>query len=158
MNSRAVLITIAAFTLAASAMQANAIDRIKITDSELSCIQLYTEIGEMDTLLGTAKDSRDASSSAATTADIASKSTGVAVHAAASAGSYGAAMGLAQAAPFIGLFGNVAKGVAAEKEKAASEEVADAKARKEHLTGLFISKSCKASEFQTKSKPASTAN
>jgi len=141
-------LAVAAAIAFSPAVLAQAIERVKLTDNELSCGDIHSEIGEMNKLMGVARESRDGSSTAATAADVAQASTGLAVQAAVSSGSYGAALGLAQAAPFIGLFGNVAKGVAEAKQKESAERLGDAKARKEHLTGLFISKGCKVADLQ----------
>lgn len=140
------------------AASAQAIEKMKITDAELSCGQLYSEIGDMDRIIGVTKDSRDTSANTSTAVTVAQQAGGHAVHAAAVAGNYGAAAGLAQAMPFVGLFGSVAKGVADTQERASAERLADAKGRKEHLTGLFINKGCKASELQAQEKPATPAN
>ncbi|HQR04988.1 MAG: hypothetical protein JSR19_03515 [Proteobacteria bacterium] len=143
----AALSSLVAITLAPLAL-AEPIERIKLTDNDLSCPDIYKEIGEMNKIMGVARDTRDGSSTTATAADVAQSSTGLAVQAAAASGSYGAAMGLAQAAPFIGLFGKVAKGVADSKEKESAERLGDAKARKEHLSGLFINKGCKVADLE----------
>ncbi|MCF8198085.1 MAG: hypothetical protein K9J42_04920 [Sulfuritalea sp.] len=131
------------------AAHAQTIDKIKLTDSELTCTQIYAEIGEMDTIMGVSKESRDSSATAATTAGMTQQATGVAVHAAAMSGSLGAAVGLAQAAPLLGLFGSATKSVAEAKEKESGERMGEAKARKEHLTGLFVGKGCKVSEMKS---------
>lgn len=128
---------------------AQAIDKIKLTDSELTCAQIYSEIDEMNIIVGVARESRDSSATAATTAGMTQQATGVAVHAAAMSGSLGAAVGLAQAAPLLGLFGSATKSVAETKEKESSERLGEAKARKEHLTGLFVGKGCKVSEMKS---------
>lgn len=132
---------------------AQTIDKIKLTDSELTCAQIHAEIGEMDTVMGVSKESRDSSAAAATTAGMTQQATGVAVHAAAMSGSLGAAVGLAQAAPLLGLFGSATKSVAETREKESGERLGEAKARKEHLTGLFVGKGCKISEIKSAAVP-----
>jgi len=127
---------------------AQTIERVKLTDAELTCSQIYAEIDEMNKIMGIAKSDRDASATTATTAGLTQQATGVAVQAAAMSGSLGAAVGLAQAAPLLGLFGSATKGVADAKEKEAAERLGEAKARKEHLTGLFVSKNCKLSDVK----------
>lgn len=133
------------------AVCAQTIERVKLSDTELSCQQIYGEIGEMDAIMGTARDSRDASTTTATTAGLTQQATGVAAQAAAMSGSYGAAIGLAQAAPLLGLFGSATKAVAENKQKESAERLSEAKARKERLTELFVSKPCKLSEVQSAS-------
>ena len=136
---------------------AQTIDRIKLTDSELSCPQIYVEIDDMNKIMGIARDERNASSSTAAAAGMTQQATGVAVQAAALSGSLGAAVGLAQAAPLLGLFGSVTKTVADSKEKESAERLGDAKARKEHLTGLFVSKGCKLSDMKPAAATTATA-
>lgn len=135
---------------------AQSIDRVKLTDGDMSCSQIYREIGEMEDIMGVAQAERTNSSTTSATAGMAQQATGVAVHAAAMSGSLGAAVGLAQAAPILGLFGSVTKASADSKEKASTERMADAKARKEHLTGMFVSRNCKLSEVQAEA--AKSAN
>jgi hypothetical protein len=136
----------------APALHAQSIERMKLTDGDLTCPQIYAEVGEMEKVMGIAKDDKSASANTSAAAGMTQQATGVAVHAAAMSGSMGAAVGLAQAAPLLGLFGNVAKAAADSKEKESAERMADAKARKEHLTGLFVSKGCKLSDV----RPATT--
>lgn len=133
---------------------AQTIDRVKLTDSELSCPQIYGEIDDMNKIMGIAKGDRDASATTASTAGLTQQATGVAVQAAAMSGSLGAAVGLAQAAPLLGLFGSATKSVADAKEKDAAERLGEAKARKEHLTGLFVSKGCKLSDVKQETAAA----
>lgn len=132
----------------APALHAQSIERMKLTDGDLTCPQIYVEVGEMEKIMGIAKDEKSASATTANAAGMTQQATGVAVHAAAMSGSMGAAVGLAQAAPLLGLFGNVAKAAADSKEKESAERMADAKARKEHLTGLFVGKGCKLSDVR----------
>lgn len=127
---------------------AQTIEKIKLTDNELNCSQIYGEIGDMDKIIGSAKSTRDASATTSTAADVAQTAGGHAVQAAASAGNYGAALGLARAMPFVGMFGSVAKGVSETKQRESAEQFNDAKARKEHLTELFINRGCKMSEMK----------
>lgn len=134
---------------------AQTIERVKLTDSELTCPQIYGEIDEMNKIMGVAKGERDASATTASTAGLTQQATGVAVQAAAMSGSLGAAVGLAQAAPLLGLFGSATKSVADAKEKDAAERLGEAKARKEHLTGLFVGKNCKLSDIKQEAAASS---
>lgn len=133
---------------------AQAIEKMKITDTELSCAQIYAEIGEMDKIIGDTKGTRDTSANTATAVDVAQQAGGHAANAAAMAGNYGGALGIARAMPFVGMFGSVAKGVSETKQRESGERLGEAKARKEHLTSLFIGKSCKASELKPAESPA----
>lgn len=149
--------TAAIFTIAfcptAWAQSSGIIERVKITDGELSCKQIYDEIGQMDKVMGVAQGTRDASSTASTAADVAQAALPAAAQIAAQAGNYGGALGLAQALPFASLFGGVARGVAQQQQSSAQENLTNAKARKEHLTTLFLGKGCKLAEVTA---PAAT--
>ena len=147
---------LAALALLPLTCGAQAIDRIKLTDSEMSCPQIYVEIDDMNKIMGIARDERNTSASTAAAAGMTHQATGVAVQAAALSGSLGSAIGLAQAAPLLGLFGSVTKTVADSKEKESAERLGDAKARKEHLTGLFVSKGCKLSDVKPTAAAAPT--
>lgn len=137
---------------------AQGIDRVKLTDGDLTCPQIYVEIGDMDKIMGIAKDERSTSANTAAAAGMTQQATGVAVQAAAMSGSLGSALGLAQAAPLLGLFGSATKAVADSKEKESAERMTEAKARKEHLTGLFVSRNCKLSDVAPTGSSASNAS
>ena len=134
---------------AAFAQQAAApgpIDRVKITDNELSCAQIHGEIGDMDKIVAEArvieakqKTNTTAASAAGTAAEVAGRT-----------GLFGAIGGLTGH-----LFGQVAAQTAAgavqqtsaQSAQQAGERAKQAGARKEHLTGLFLAKDCKASDL-----------
>jgi len=124
------------------------IPRAKLTDGELTCQQIYTEVTEMEKILGTTSETAKTSEQVSKGAELAHGTAGHAAHAAAIAGNTGAAIGIAQAAPFLGMFGNAAKVVADSKTSDAKSRLEQAKARHEHLTGLFGTKGCKASEMK----------
>jgi hypothetical protein len=145
-----IVFSLMCFSLLASAQT---IDRVKLTDADLGCQQIYGEIGDMDKILGIAKDERDTSGTAASAAGMTQQATGVAAQAAMMGGNMGAVVGIAQAAPFLGLFGSAAKSYAENKQKDSAERMGEAKARKEHLTGLFVSKGCKLADVKP---PAAT--
>lgn len=139
-----------ATALCAAALSASAqqpIDRVKITDNELTCRQIHGEIGQMDGIAKSAGESRDASKNVALGADAAAAAAPVAAQAAAASGSIGAAVGLSQLAPLANLFGGLAKTKAADNANQAQEYMRSAQARKEHLTTLFVNKGCKASDL-----------
>lgn len=122
------------------------IDRIKITDNELSCSQIHGEIGQMERIASQAKGVEDKERTSATAAGAA----GTAAEVAGRTGLFGAFGGVAGA-----LFGQVATQTAAgavqqtsaQSAQQAAERVKQAQARKEHLTGLFLAKDCKASDL-----------
>jgi hypothetical protein len=141
----------------ALAQSSGVIEKIKITDGDLTCKQIYAEIGEMDKLMGVNKQTRDNASTANTAADVAQTALPAAAQAAAYAGNYAGAVGLAQALPFASIFGSVAKGVAKQQESSAAETLGNAKGRKEHLTGLFLQKGCKLSDVAPPAPAPATA-
>lgn len=133
---------------AAFAQQATApgpIDRVKITDNELSCAQIHGEIGDMDKVVGEAR-AIEAKQKTNTTA---AGAAGTAAEVAGRTGLFGAIGGLTGH-----LFGQLAAQTAAgavqqtsaQSAQQAGERARQAVARKEHLTGLFLAKDCKASD------------
>lgn len=129
-----------AFTAAAQP-----IERVKITDNDMSCRQIHDEIGAMDKTIGEAK-AKQAEGETATTA---AQAGGVAAEVASRTGLF---------AQVGGLFGHIAGTVAAKTAagvaeqsgqknvQAAKEREQQALGRKEHLTALFLAKGCKASD------------
>lgn len=132
------------------------IDRVKITDNELSCAQIHGEIGDMDKIVAQAKTTEDKERTSATAAGAA----GTAAEVAGRTGLFGAFGGVAGA-----LFGQVATQTAAgavqqtsaQSAQQAAERAKQAQARKEHLTGLFLAKDCKASDLNAPGKTLSGA-
>lgn len=154
---RHLLIGLALATTSAIAQQPAAntpIDRVKITDNELSCAQIHGEIGDMDKIVGESKASEDKGRTSATAAGAA----GTAAEVAGRTGLFGAFGGVAGA-----LFGQVATQTAAgavqqtsaQSAQQAAERAKQAQARKEHLTGLFLAKDCKASDLNAPGKTLS---
>lgn len=143
------LVSLLSFVLSPIAFAAeDYIPRAKLTDGELTCKQIYTEVGEMEKILNASSDSGKTSEQVSKGAELVHGTAGHAAHAAAVTGNAGAALGIAQAAPFLGMFGSAAKVVADSKTGDAKSRVEQAKARHEHLTGLFGTKGCKASEMK----------
>jgi len=132
------------------------IDRVKITDNELSCGQIHGEIGEMDKLAAESKAVEEKQRTSATAAGAA----GTAAEVAGRTGLFGALGGLTGH-----LIGQVATQTAAgavqqssaQSAQQASERARQAQARKEHLTSLFLAKDCKASDLSVPGKPLSGA-
>lgn len=124
---------------------AQPIERVKISDNDLSCRQIHDELGQMDAIIRAAQEKQKS----AETSTTAAQAGGVAAEVASRTGLFG---------KIGGLFGHIAgtaaaktaAGVAeqsAQKEaQAAKEEESQALARKEHLTALFLAKGCKASD------------
>jgi|GEM_PF-773615 len=154
---RFVLLGIALATNAALAQQpapTGPIDRVKITDNELSCAQIHGEIGDMEKVVAQSKAAEDKERTSATAAGAA----GTAAEVAGRTGLFGAFGGVAGA-----LFGQVATQTAAgavqqtsaQSAQQAAERSKQAQARKEHLTGLFLAKDCKASDLNAPGKTLS---
>lgn len=140
---------IAAFTLTALlCFGANAqnIERIRITDNDLSCRQVHDELGAMDKVIADAKQAQASSETTATAGQVG----GVAAEVASRTGLFG---------QVGGLFGHIAGTVAAktaanvteQSGKQGAQQSADrekqALARKEHLTSIFLSRGCKSSDL-----------
>ena len=104
---RIVLLGFALATNAAQAQQpapTGPIDRVKITDNELSCAQIHGEIGDMEKFVAQSKATEDKERTSATAAGAA----GTAAEVAGRTGLFGAFGGVAGA-----LFGQVATQTAA---------------------------------------------
>jgi hypothetical protein len=138
----------AAFALIAllpSAANAQNIERIRITDGELSCRQIHDELGTMDKAITEAKQAQASSDNTA----IAGQAGGVAAEVASRTGLFG---------QVGGLFGHIAGTVVAKTAADVTtqsgkqgvqqgiEREKQALARKEHLTTVFVGKGCKASD------------
>lgn len=117
------------------------IERIRMTDNELSCGQIYGESQKMDKVIAEASNSQSTNQSAGVVANVAGQ--------AATSGVLG---GFASRVPFGGLFGQAmasgAQQVAANNAQASAERTQQASARKQHLTSMFLAKNCKLSELQ----------
>lgn len=132
------------------------IERVKITDNDLSCAQIHAEIGDMDKADPDAKTVEDKEKTSATAAGAANTAAEVAGR----TGLFGAFGGVAGA-----LFGQVATQTAAGAVQQSSAQSAaqaatrakQAQARKEHLTNLFLAKECKASDLSAPGKSLSGA-
>lgn len=121
------------------------IERVKITDNELSCRQMHDELGQMERIIAEAK----AAQAEGEKTTLAGQAGGVAAEVASRTGLF---------AQVGGLFGHIAGTVASKaaadvaaqsgQKSAASakEREQQALGRKEHLTALFLAKGCKASD------------
>ncbi|MDZ4202962.1 MAG: hypothetical protein U1C96_12545 [Gallionella sp.] len=147
MMKRLSIVVLPALLSFAVSVQAESIERIKITDNELSCRQIYDELGSLDKTIAKAKETQSSGQTTATTGQAA----GVAAEVATRTGFFGQFGGLSGH-----LLGSVASKTAANVTEQSGQQTAQqaaeterqAQARKEHLTGLFISRSCKASELK----------
>jgi len=135
----------------AVAQQPAPIDRVRITDNELSCAQIHGEIAQMDRLAADAKTVESKERSSATAAGAA----GTAAEIAGRTGLFGALGGITGA-----LFGQAATQTAAgavqqsstQSAQQAAERARQAQARKEHLASLFLARECKASDLDAPGK------
>ena len=152
--------------------QAQIIERVKMTDGDLTCQQLYAETVDMDAVMAknktTPAEAPAGASGASQTASIATQAEGVsniaqgAATISAYSGSFGGFGAFGSLGSLIGGAAKMAQGSAAQQaateavaqQKAAAEQQAkaqmtgQAQARKEHVTSLFLSKACKMSEIQ----------
>ncbi len=178
------LLCAAALTLLAAGVQAQTIERIKMTDNDLTCKQIYGEIGLMDGVIARANQpvAVPAQAAAAAPADNgqgAAIGAGVAgavaqtaiANAAVRSGGFGGFGGFGGG--LGGMFGGIAQqAMASQAQQQAQQQAAaqaaaqqaqqqaqmqaqqnmlmgqQAQGRKEHLTGLFLSKGCKMSDVQ----------
>ena len=136
------------------AVMAQPIDRLKISDNEMTCKQLHGEIAAMDKIMAEAKEAEASGQNTAT----AGKAGDVAAEVASRTGLFGSFGGLAGH-----IFGSVASKAAAsateqsgqQTSQQAAERTRQAQARKEHVTGLFLDKGCKSSDLNF--EPAASA-
>ncbi len=128
------------------AQQPAPIERIKITDNEMNCAQMHAETVAMDKAIADSKAAADSGSNTA----VAGQAGSVAAEVAGRTGLFGAFGGMAGA-----LFGQAAAqtaaGVATQSGQQTAQQAAErsrqALARKEHVTGLFLARGCKASDL-----------
>lgn len=150
---------IAAFALTALiSLSANAqnIERIKITDNDLSCRSIHDELGAMDQVIAEAKQAQASSETTTTAGQVG----GAAAEVASRTGLFG---------QVGGLFGHIAGTVVAKTAANVTEQTGkqgaqqgaerekQALARKEHLSSIFLGRGCKSSDLDYKpaSSPAS---
>ena len=155
MPSKRILAVIPALCLGIAQAQAQEpIERIKITDNNLTCRQMFDEREAMDKAIADAKAAQSSGQVTAT----AGQAAGVAAEVAQRTGLFGQLGGLTGH-----LFGsvaskaaaNVAEQTGAQDAAKAAEREKQALARKEHLTQLFLTKGCSAAD---PSAPARTPN
>ena len=128
------------------------IERVKITDNDLTCQAKYNELQGLDKIIAEAKATQSSGQTTAT----AGQAAGVAAEVASRTGLFGSLGGLTGH-----LFGTVASKAAANVAEQqgqmtaaqAVEREKQALARKEHLTQMFLAKGCSASD---PSAPAKT--
>lgn len=156
-----------ALTLPGAVVHAQTIERVRMTDNDLSCQQIYDETVQMDAVV--ARASQPAAPVAAVAdpnANVGAQVAGAVattaiVHGAARSG-FGGFGGFGGGSLLGGLLGGAAQQAAtanAQQQAVAQQQASlqtqqgalmaqQAQARKEHLTTLFLSKGCKLGEMQ----------
>jgi hypothetical protein len=168
----------AALLLSGPLVNAQTIERVKMTDNDLSCQQIYGEITQMDGVIARASQPAPVAPTAAVAGAVPDATTGMGAQVAGAVaqtavansvarGGFGGFGGFGGAAGGLGnLFGGLAQQAAqnsanqAATQQATTQQAAaqaaqqsaattqQAQGRKEHLTGLFLGKGCKMSEIQ----------
>lgn len=144
------------FVATAYAQTPEPIERVKITDNDLTCQQLFDERGDMDKIIA---ETRAAQASGQNTAT-AGQAAGVAAEVASRTGLFGSLGGLTGH-----IFGTVASKTAAnvaeqsgqQDAAKAGEREKQALGRKEHLTQIFLAKGCSANDPSAPAKTPSVA-
>ena len=129
----------------AQAQALEPIERVRITDNDLSCQQIFDERTVMDKAIADAKAAQSSGQNTAT----AGQAAGVAAEVASRTGLFGSLGGLGGH-----IFGTVASKTAAnvaeqsgqQDAAKAAEREKQALARKEHLTQVFLAKGCSAAD------------
>ncbi len=146
---------------------AQTIDRVKVTDNDLNCQQIYGEIIQMDGVIARAAQAAPAAvADNSVAANAGSQMAGAVAQSALanvvarSGGSFGGFGGLGNM--FGGIAQQITQGATAQQAAnsgAAQQQAAtaqqnqalqgqQAQARKDHLTGMFLSKGCKMGDIQ----------
>lgn len=155
----------------ATTAAAQTIERVKMTDNDMTCQQIYNEITMMDAVI--ARANQPAATAAAPAAqDAANPGVGSAVVGAVAQQAIGQAAARGGFGGFGGGFGSMLGGVlgaaqnnSAQQQQAAAQQSAaqqaaaqqaqqnavlgqQAQGRKEHMTGVFLAKGCKMADIQ----------
>lgn len=112
--------------------QQGSIPRMKLTDNELSCQQLYAEVKQMKKIAADAKSRHESSQGTSAAATV------------------------LPFLPFLGILSGAVSVTAANEQVNAAERMQQAAARQDHLTQLFIMKKCKISDLDAKPVESST--
>lgn len=173
------LVSAALLAVLATGVQAQNIERVKMTDNDLSCQQIYGEIGQMDGVIALASQPVPAplaqpDATAGMGGQVAGAVAQTAIASAVARGAAGGFGGFGNIGGGLGnlggglgnMFGGIAQQIAqgATAQQAASSGAAQqqaaatqqnqallsqqAQGRKEHLTGMFLSKGCKMSDIR----------
>lgn len=155
-----------AVTLGSMAVQAQTIERVRLSDNDLSCKQIYTETLQMDAVVARAAQPVQpvaaVDPNANATAQVAGAVAQAAVVNSAARGGFGGFGNIGGGSLLGGFLGGVAQQAAnnnAQQQLANQQAMAQqsqqnallgqqAQGRKEHLTGLFLAKGCKLADVQ----------
>ena len=158
-SGRRPLVSIAfAAALVGAGVQAQTIERVRMTDNDLSCQQIYTESLQMDAVVARAAVDPNANA----TAQVAGAVAQAAVVNSAARSGFGGFGNFGGGSLLGGLLGGVAQQAATNnaQQQMANQQAAaqqaqqngllaqQAQGRKEHLTGMFLSKGCKMADIQ----------
>lgn len=167
--------TAALLTAFATLVAAQTIERVKMTDNELGCQQIYNENMQMEAVIARASVPAPqpvqiaAVGSPGSDAVAAATQTALAAAVANNAGAFGGLGNFSGLASGAGGIGSMFNGLAQLAQNASAQQAASngatqqlvaaaqqtqavmgqqAQARKDHLTGLFLSKNCRMSAIQ----------
>jgi len=166
-SGRRPLVSIAfAAALVGAGVQAQTIERVRMTDNDLSCQQIYTESLQMDAVVARAAQPVQpvaaVDPNANATAQVAGAVAQAAVVNSAARSGFGGLGHFGGGSLHGGLLGGVAQQAATNnaQQQMANQQAAaqqaqqngllaqQAQGRKEHLTGMFLSKGCKMADIQ----------
>lgn len=166
-SGRGPLLSLAlAAALACAAVQAQTIERVRMTDNDLSCQQIYTESLQMDAVVARASQPVQPVAAADPNANVPVQVAGAVAQAAvvnSAARSGFAGFGNFGGGSLLGgLLGGVAQQAATNnvQQQVANQQMAaqqaqqngllaqQAQGRKEHLTGMFLARGCKMADIQ----------
>mgnify|MGYP001212071402 CR=1 FL=1 len=134
---------------AATAQDTGIIERVQMGDNELDCVQIATQVEELDAIL--ASHSGDKGALRGATESATRSRTGEVV------------AGVAKVLPFGSVFGDIAKDVLGRRGREAEARLASARARKEYLVDMFLKRGCRMADVaaataqQSKSEKQPTA-
>jgi hypothetical protein len=147
----------AALVLVAAGAQAQTIERVKMSDNDLSCQQVYDEIRQMEAVVArvSAPSATAAADPAAGNSAVGAQVAGAVAQQALATGGFGGFGG------FGGMLSGLVQAAGAQQaqQQAAAQQsgalqaqqnavlMQQAQGRKEHLTTVFLGKGCKMSEI-----------
>ena len=113
----------------ALAQDGDVVDRVQMGDNDLDCVQIATQVKDIDTQL--APHSGDQGAVRGATESVTRSRTGEVV------------AGVAKVFPFGSIFGDLAKDVLGRRGREADARLASLRARKEYLVDMFLKRGCR---------------